>query len=52
MIDQTSFAKFELSGPGVAAFLQSLADNDVDREVGTLHLHPALQRDAAASRPT
>jgi 4-methylaminobutanoate oxidase (formaldehyde-forming) len=35
VIDQTSFAKFELAGPGVAAFLQRLADNDVDREVGT-----------------
>ncbi|MCB1501430.1 MAG: FAD-dependent oxidoreductase [Bauldia sp.] len=35
VIDQTSFAKFELSGPGVAAFLQGLADNDVDRPVGS-----------------
>ncbi|MBN9020803.1 MAG: FAD-dependent oxidoreductase, partial [Rhizobiales bacterium] len=29
VIDQTSFAKFELSGPGVAGFLQRLADNDL-----------------------
>jgi glycine/D-amino acid oxidase-like deaminating enzyme len=35
VIDQTSFAKFELSGPGVAGFLQRLADNDVDRAVGS-----------------
>jgi 4-methylaminobutanoate oxidase (formaldehyde-forming) len=35
VIDQTSFAKFELSGPGVGAFLQSIADNDVDREAGS-----------------
>jgi 4-methylaminobutanoate oxidase (formaldehyde-forming) len=35
VIDQTSFAKFELSGPGVGGFLQRLADNDVDREVGS-----------------
>ena len=31
VIDQTSFAKFEMSGPGAAAFLQRIADNDVDR---------------------
>jgi glycine cleavage system aminomethyltransferase T/glycine/D-amino acid oxidase-like deaminating enzyme len=29
MIDQTSFAKFEVSGPGAEKFLQRLADNDV-----------------------
>ena len=29
IIDQTSFAKFEVTGPGAAAFLQSVAANDV-----------------------
>ena len=34
VVDQTSFAKFEVSGPGAAAFLQGLADNDVAGPVG------------------
>ncbi len=34
LIDQTSFAKFELSGPGAFATLQHIAANDLDRPVG------------------
>jgi glycine cleavage system aminomethyltransferase T/glycine/D-amino acid oxidase-like deaminating enzyme len=34
VIDQTSFAKFEVSGRGAAAFLQGLADNDLSGPVG------------------
>ena len=36
LFDETSFAKIEVSGPGAAAFLQRLCDNDVDRDVGTV----------------
>lgn len=35
VIDQTSFAKFEISGPGAAAFLQAIADNDLSGPVGS-----------------
>jgi glycine cleavage system aminomethyltransferase T/glycine/D-amino acid oxidase-like deaminating enzyme len=34
IIDQTSFAKFEVAGAGAAAFLQRLADNDLSGPVG------------------
>ncbi|MCP5366263.1 MAG: FAD-dependent oxidoreductase [Hyphomicrobiales bacterium] len=34
MIDQSSFSKFQVSGPGAAAFLQRLAANDLDRPPG------------------
>ncbi|VAW12394.1 Sarcosine dehydrogenase [hydrothermal vent metagenome] len=34
LIDQSSFAKFEVSGPGALAFLQRLAANDLDRPPG------------------
>jgi sarcosine dehydrogenase len=44
MIDQTSFAKFEVSGPGALAALQRLAANDLDvapgRAVYTQLLNP------------
>ena len=43
IIDQTSFAKFELSGPGAAGFLQRIADNDMSGPVGSLRLYAALQ---------
>ena len=36
LIDQSSFAKFEVSGPGALAFLQGLAANDLDRPPGTV----------------
>jgi 4-methylaminobutanoate oxidase (formaldehyde-forming) len=35
IIDQTSFAKFEVSGPGAKSFLQGLADNDLSGPVGS-----------------
>jgi 4-methylaminobutanoate oxidase (formaldehyde-forming) len=36
LFDESSFAKFELSGPGVLDFLQRLCDNDMDRAVGRI----------------
>ncbi len=36
LIDQTSFAKFELSGPGALATVQWLSVADMDRPVGTV----------------
>ena len=34
LADLCAFAKFEVSGPGAAAFLQALTANDVDKPVG------------------
>jgi glycine cleavage system T protein len=36
LFDETSFAKFEVVGPGALALLQRLADNDVDRPPGSV----------------
>ncbi len=36
LIDQTSFAKFEISGPGSLDLLQMLAVNSIDRPVGSI----------------
>ena len=36
LFDFTSFGKIDVSGPGAAAFLQRLADNDVDRPPGSV----------------
>jgi 4-methylaminobutanoate oxidase (formaldehyde-forming) len=36
LFDESSFAKLEVSGPGAAAFLESLCDNRVARRVGQL----------------
>lgn len=36
LFDLTSFGKIEVSGPGALALLQRLADNNVDRPVGSL----------------
>jgi 4-methylaminobutanoate oxidase (formaldehyde-forming) len=36
LFDETSFSKLEVSGPGAAAFLQRLTDNDVDKPPGTV----------------
>ncbi len=44
LIDQTSFSKFEIEGPGALAALERIAANRIDRPVGSLHLYPALQR--------
>lgn len=34
LIDQSSFCKFEISGPGAAAFLNHICANQIDRPVG------------------
>ncbi|MBI1243931.1 MAG: FAD-dependent oxidoreductase [Alphaproteobacteria bacterium] len=36
LIDQSSFSKFELSGPGTFAALQRIAANDLDKPAGSL----------------
>ena len=36
LLDMTSFGKLDVQGPGAVALLQRLADNDVDRPVGTV----------------
>ena len=36
LIDQSSFSKFELAGPGATSFLQRLAAANVDKPVGAL----------------
>ncbi len=36
LIDQTSFAKFEISGPGALAAVQWLAVADLDKSIGTV----------------
>jgi 4-methylaminobutanoate oxidase (formaldehyde-forming) len=36
LIDQSSFSKYEIAGPGVLAALQRLAANDLDRPQGAL----------------
>ncbi|HAV62242.1 MAG TPA: sarcosine dehydrogenase [Verrucomicrobiales bacterium] len=36
LIDQTSFSKFELIGPGVVPFLQRIAVSNMDRPVGSV----------------
>jgi 4-methylaminobutanoate oxidase (formaldehyde-forming) len=36
LIDQTSFSKFEVSGPGALAFLQRMAAGNVDRPTGAV----------------
>ena len=35
LFDQTSFSKFEVTGPGALAALQRIAANDLDRPIGT-----------------
>ncbi len=36
IIDQTSFGKIEVKGPGALSFLQRMTDNQMDKPVGTL----------------
>ncbi len=43
LIDQTSFSKFEIEGPGAAAALDRIAANRIDRLSWRLRLHAALQ---------
>ncbi len=36
LFDESSFAKLEIAGPGAAAFLERLCDNEVSRDVGAI----------------
>ncbi len=45
MFDFTSFAKFEVRGPGAAGFLEGLCDNRVARAEGTLTYTQMLNED-------
>ena len=36
MIDQTSFGKIEIKGPGALQFLQRITDNQMDRPIGSV----------------
>jgi glycine cleavage system aminomethyltransferase T len=44
LFDESSFAKIQLDGPGAAAFVQGLCDNDLDRPVGTVVYTQMLNR--------
>jgi len=44
LFDETSFAKFEVQGPGALALLQQLCANDVDRPVGSVTYTQMLNR--------
>jgi 4-methylaminobutanoate oxidase (formaldehyde-forming) len=44
LFDETSFAKLEIAGPGACAFLQRVAGNDIDREVGSIVYTQLLDR--------
>jgi 4-methylaminobutanoate oxidase (formaldehyde-forming) len=44
LFDESSFAKLEVAGPGAAAFLQRMCDNDVARDVGAITYTQMLNR--------
>jgi glycine cleavage system aminomethyltransferase T/glycine/D-amino acid oxidase-like deaminating enzyme len=44
MFDETSFSKLEVLGPGAAAFLQRITDNQVDQPVGAVTYTQMLNR--------
>jgi 4-methylaminobutanoate oxidase (formaldehyde-forming) len=44
LFDESSFAKIEVSGPGAAAFLESVCDNVVARDVGAITYTQLLNR--------
>src|ERR687884_425793 len=44
LFDETSFAKFEVQGPGAVALLQQLCANDIDRPVGSVIYTQMLNR--------
>ena len=44
LIDQSSFAKFEIAGPGAEAALQRIAANDLGGAAGQGRVHAAVQR--------
>ena len=51
LIDQSSFAKIDVHGPGACAFLDRMCANAVDRPVGSV-IYTQLLNAAGASRPT
>ncbi len=44
LFDESSFAKLEIAGPGAAAFLERLCDNQVARDVGAITYTQMLNR--------
>jgi glycine cleavage system aminomethyltransferase T/glycine/D-amino acid oxidase-like deaminating enzyme len=44
LFDESSFSKIEVAGPGAAAFLESLCDNHVARDVGRITYTQMLNR--------
>jgi 4-methylaminobutanoate oxidase (formaldehyde-forming) len=44
LFDESSFAKIEVAGPGAAALLTSLCDNDVARDIGRVTYTQMLNR--------
>jgi glycine cleavage system aminomethyltransferase T/glycine/D-amino acid oxidase-like deaminating enzyme len=44
LFDESSFAKLEITGPGAAAFLEGLCDNEVARGVGQITYTQMLNR--------
>ncbi|MGH7334567.1 MAG: GcvT family protein, partial [Candidatus Rokuibacteriota bacterium] len=56
LFDFTSFGKIDVSGAGALAFLQRLADNDIDRPVGSviytqfLNAHGGIESDLTVTR--
>ncbi len=52
LFDQTSFAKFLLTGRDAEAALSWICANDVAQPAGRAHLHPDAERRAAASNAT
>ena len=44
LFDETSFAKIEVTGAGATAFLQHVAANDIEREVGSIVYTQLLDR--------
>ena len=52
IFDESSFAKLEIVGPGAAAYVERLCDNEVARDAGQDHLHPDAEHAAAGSSAT
>ena len=51
VLDQTSFAKYEVSGPGAEQLLDRLCANRLPAELGRMCAHADVYAAAAASRP-
>jgi sarcosine dehydrogenase len=58
LIDQSSFSKFEIEGPGSLGFLQYMADSNLDKPVGSatytqlLNAHGGIEADLTIMRTT